>query len=493
MRIIRELLTGIILYIAIPATILYGAFVVSDKEGDRIANAFTFLQSDLVKPALESAPIAEAQIDAREVKIVETVNKIDIQKKLDLEDDINKIPLEFVDHALNTDDVLSDRLNRLSPEFKVPAVLRDRVKFWFDIYTKYSSRFSVIHHQQYPWIIFAVVDARNIYAQPTSRFTKDANERNSIANAKNNIRNLLTNLASKKKYTKLSAEEFRLYKLLESVPGKRQQVFKTAAYNVRDQRGQKNYYRSGIVHSSKYINEMEEIFARYDLPVELVRLPLVESSFNEAAQSKVGASGIWQFMVGTGTYYLKVGDQIDERNSPIKATEAAAKLMLSNFKILRSWPLAVTAYNHGPGGLFRAKKQLRTTALSEIIKKYKSPSFGFASMNFYCEFLAALHGEKYQDEIFGTMDKHLPLEADTIDLKYSMRARTLTDIVGITMEELKLYNPDLKNKTIAANTYLPVGYHIRLPVGRKARMELFHQQAEDAHSIVNDLDRKNRS
>ena len=98
--------------------------------------------------------------------------------------------------------------------------------------------------------------------------------------------------------------------------------------------------------------------------------------------------------------------------------------------------------------------------------------------------MAALYGEKYKDQIFGAMPKYPPLASETIDLKYSMRARTLTDMVGMTVEQLKLYNPDLKTQAIARATFLPVGYHIHLPVGRKSRLELFFQQADEARAAV---------
>ena len=216
---------------------------------------------------------------------------------------------------------------------------------------------------------------------------------------------------------------------------------------------------------------MEQIFAKYDVPVEIVKLPLVESSFNENAQSKVGASGVWQFMPAMGKKFLKIGHHADERNSPIKATEAAAKMLKGNFKILKSWPLAITAYNHGPGGLIKAKKILKTDDLEEIIENYKGRRFSFASQNFYSEFLAALYADKYQQEIFGTLDKHSPIEADTLRLKRSIRVMELAKIAGVTVEEIKLHNPDLRKRVVKRNPFLPAGYTIRLPVGSLERIE----------------------
>ncbi len=399
-------------------------------------------------------------------------------------DMINKIPLEYADQSISAEDIVNDKMNLLPQDFKVPDGLKKRVGFWLDIYTKYSSHFVLVHDAQNPWIVYKVVDLREIYDRGSNRFTKDANDRKTVIKSLHEVRAVLTRLAHRRDYRNLKPDEYQIYKLLEVVPGSRKKVFTTAAKNVRDQRGQKDFYRQGLISSSRYLTEMEEIFAGYDLPVELVRLPLVESSFNLDATSKVGASGVWQFMANMGKKYLRVGDRIDERNSPIKATDAAAKLMLSNFRVLKSWPLAVTAYNHGAGGIVHACKQLHTRSISDIVTKYKSRSFSFASQNFFAEFMAALYGEKYQDKVFGPMPKNPALEAETTDLRYSMRAKTLVNITGMTIEELKLYNPDLRAQAVAGATFLPVGYHIRLPLGRKARLELFNQEAVEAHNLV---------
>ena len=88
---------------------------------------------------------------------------------------------------------------------------------------------------------------------------------------------------------------------------------------------------------------------RHGVPEEIAALPHVESSFNPEAYSKVGAAGLWQFMPSTAKRFMRVDGIVDERLDPYSATEAAANLMLYNYRLLGSWPLTVTAYNHGPG------------------------------------------------------------------------------------------------------------------------------------------------
>lgn len=383
------------------------------------------------------------------------------------------LPLEYVNANLTKDDFLNDRYNRIPEVFKISSAMKKRVGFWFDIYTRYSSNFHVIHHVDYPWIVYKVIDTEKILNGEGHKWTKYHRAQALVKKEAQKVRAELAHLSRIKSYEKLSEEQQRYYNILSELPGTRKSVFLKASLNVRAQLGQKDFFRKGVVAASKYLPLMEEIFAQYDLPVELTRLPLVESSFNENAVSKVGASGIWQFMPGIGKRFLKVTDGIDERNSPLKATEAAAKLLLQNFKITKNWPFAITAYNHGPGGVLSASRKVRSNDLAVIIEKYSSERFGFASSNFFASYLAALHGEKYHEEIFGPLPKYPPHKSDIIRISTSFKAKTLADIVGITMEELRLFNPDLKARAITANSTLPAGYRVFLPAGRKARLELY--------------------
>ena len=117
-----------------------------------------------------------------------------------------------------------------------------------------------------------------------------------------------------------------------------------------------------------YLPYMERIFRNHGLPTELTRIVFVESMFNPKALSKVGASGVWQFMPATAKDYMLVNHYVDERNSPLKATEAAARFLKYNYRKLKSWPLAVTAYNHGANGMARAARTTNSKDLSFIIR-----------------------------------------------------------------------------------------------------------------------------
>ena len=106
---------------------------------------------------------------------------------------------------------------------------------------------------------------------------------------------------------------------------------------------------------------MRAVFRDQGMPDDLALLPHVESSFNVRAYSKYGAAGVWQFMRGTGRRFMKVDYVVDESLDPITATRAAARLLRENYAILGTWPLALTAYNHGAAGMARAVRSSAPT------------------------------------------------------------------------------------------------------------------------------------
>jgi membrane-bound lytic murein transglycosylase D len=365
--------------------------------------------------------------------------------------------------------ILNDHDNRISVEFTIPEDLRERTEFWFDIYTKYGTNHHVIHHSVYPWIIFKVVDVTEIMDGPENRWVKYHRAEKVVRHDRAEIFNTLIRLSKRKTYDNLSPLEKSLYDSLFVVNGPRKKVFHEAAINMRSQLGQKDFFIRGLQNSAKYIPTMEESFRQRGLPGELVRLPFVESSFNENAQSKVGASGVWQIMPYIGKHYVIMNNQIDERNNPIKATDVAANLLKQDYGHFRNWPLTVTAYNHGIGGVMKAVKATKSNYLPTIIKKYRGRAFGFASENYYTGFLAALYAEKYHNEVFGALYKEDLLMTDVFKLTRNMRVASILKATGLDKITLRNYNLDLK-KSISRNAYLPRGYRLHLPLGYKTRL-----------------------
>lgn len=362
-------------------------------------------------------------------------------------------------------DALLDPDNRIHKEFKVPKSLKIRTSFWFDIYTKYDEHHHIIHHTYYPWVIFKVINTQPFMKGRGPQWLRRQRGLDYVERQRKKIQKTLVRLSKKTTYKHLNSLEKKLFKKLKYVRGSRKTVFSLASRNVRSQIGQKNFFMSGLKKSSEHLHAMEEIFAQYKLPTELTRLPFVESSFNEKAQSKVGASGIWQIMPQTGKHYAIVNKFIDERNSPLKASHISAKIFRRYFRALKSWPLAITAYNNGLGNIRKAMKRSNSRQLGKLIYRNKNKgAFKFASSNFYTSFLAALHAEKYHKEIFEehNIQRDPKLFRHSFTLTKTMRPKTIAKLAGMKLEELVKHNLDIK-KAAQKNIKLPQGFKILLP------------------------------
>lgn len=358
--------------------------------------------------------------------------------------------------------VLADFENRISDEFNIPENLHNRVGFWFDIYTKYNSHNRVIHHSRYPWIIFEVVDVTPIIMaeSPKARWMRNQKADKFVEQEFKLFKKALLKIAKTGAINKQNTYEVAAQKALAPLKGALKKKARFAYDNIRVQTGQQDFFAAGLEVSPIYLSGMEEIFAEHKLPTELTRLPFVESSFNHKAVSKVGASGIWQFMSYTAKSFLTVNDFIDERNSPIKASVAAAKLLKENHMILhRSWPLAITAWNHGPNGIRKAMKATGTRDLGKIVDRYNSKTFDFASSNFYAEFLAALYAEKYHDLMYRDLKHQTPFDLHLAQLSKQMRVKTVLKLSKLSEDTFLFYNPDLK-KALQRNTLLPKGFRL---------------------------------
>ncbi len=370
--------------------------------------------------------------------------------------------------VLSKDQVLDDQELRVSDEFKVPENMRERVGFWFDVYTKYSFEYKIIHHEDYPWIVYRVVDTTETMKRPKARWVNNLKaeeitkkEVSDVRSKLKKISHLLQKYSFEKTREKLSDNEIVYLEMLKSLPGPLKRNAAKAASSVRYQTGQKNYFIDGLKISQKYMRTMESIFLENRIPIELTRLPMVESSFNRAAISKAGATGLWQFMPGTAKKFMVVTDNIDERRSIFKSTSAAAVLLKENYMLFKDWSFALTAYNHGPGGLKKAIRDTRSRDLGHIVDRYETRNFSFASQNYYSEFLAALYAHKYAPEVFGDLELPEALEFEKVELKLRLKASVIAQWAQTDVEKLAEMNPDL-TKAIKKNREIPKGFQIYL-------------------------------
>ena len=240
-------------------------------------------------------------------------------------------------------------------------------------------------------------------------------------------------------------------------------ALREAAGRVRFQLGQSDRFRVGLERSGAWRPHIARTLAAAGLPAELIALPHVESSFDPFAGSKVGAAGLWQFMPGTGKLYLRVDAAVDERYDPFRATEGAVQLLANNFRLLGSWPLALTAYNHGAAGMRRARDTMGTDDFAVIARRYRGSAFGFASRNFYPSFLAALTIDQDPGRWFPGVVRAPEAEYTEIELPRIAWMVDLQRTVGLPMTQLRELNPALREAAWRGERPLPAGYRLRLP------------------------------
>jgi membrane-bound lytic murein transglycosylase D len=193
--------------------------------------------------------------------------------------------------------------------------------------------------------------------------------------------------------------------------------------------------------------------------------------YNFRARSKVGASGVWQFTAGTGRRYLQIDSAVDARNDVWLAADAAARMLSADHDRIRSWPLALTGYNHGIAGMERAVRQLGTRDIGVITERYASPSFGFASRNFYASFVAAVTVFADRAKLFPGVD---PLPAVTFDEFRPGRFVSLLDLASLTqtdVETLVSLNPALDEEVIRGRMLVPGTYSLRVPEGARVSFQ----------------------
>ena len=356
--------------------------------------------------------------------------------------------------------------------------LEPNVNFWTRIYAEFESTKGVIHDKYRLDIIYEVIDLK-----PQNVAGSRVTNRQRIKNIKSRYRAILTRLAQGK--APQNQTEQRVKRLFG--PDATTADFQAAIYRLRCQVGQKDRFRAGIIRSGAYIGRIKAIFRENGLPEELAYLPHVESSYHPKAHSKSGAAGIWQFTRATGKKYLRITPAFDERWDPLVATYGAAKLLRHNYRKFNSWPLAITAYNHGTAGVLRAQRTKGDYV--DIFKHYRSKSFRFASRNFYSEFLAACRVAERPDEYFGELTLDQPLRYEEVKLKGYVSLPRLIERFQLDRLLVHRLNPALSTSVRKGRRYVPKGFHLRLPpmenVSFIAELEtLYKNVAPTGHTYI---------
>jgi membrane-bound lytic murein transglycosylase D len=337
--------------------------------------------------------------------------------------------------------------------FPRPPELEPAVHFWIRVYTEIDTNSGFLHDDENLSVVYETLHfGPHVSPHERERLVDEARDR--YVTALKRIAKAAGPLSpDDQRVRDLWGEQVTPQRLLE------------ATDHIRFQLGQSDRFRAGLERSGQWEEHIAETLSRLGLPPELAVLPHVESSFNPAAHSKVGAAGLWQFMRSTGRRYMRIDSTVDDRLDPFRSTEAAAQLLSYNYRLLGTWPLALTAYNHGAAGMRRAVESLGTDDIATIIRNYRSPSFGFASRNFYASFLAALDVDKNWEKYFGALPRAPEARFQEIAMPVRASVTALERALGIDRDTLRDLNPALRAVCWRGVRPVPKGYRLRLPLG----------------------------
>ncbi|MGC1458940.1 MAG: transglycosylase SLT domain-containing protein, partial [Steroidobacteraceae bacterium] len=357
----------------------------------------------------------------------------------------------------------------LDKNFPQPAALDRDVNFWIRVYTEIGTNAGFLHDQYNLGVVYETIQFDpGMSARQRERLVE--NHRQQIVAALKRIAHATGTLSPEDQHIRdMWGDAYSPARVLSAVE------------DIRFQLGQSDRFREGLVRSGLWQAHIEQTLSDLGLPRELGVLPHVESSFNAAAYSKSGAAGMWQFMRSTGRRYLRIDSAVDDRMDPFRSTEAAAQLLSFNYRLLGTWPLALTAYNHGAEGMRRAKEQLRTDDIVMVVRNYHSRSFGFASRNYYVSFLAAVTVDKDPEKYFGAIKREPDARFQEVTLPGFVTVSALTHALHINADQLRRLNPALLPACWEGRRRVPKGYVLRLPVsGPEWTTELLAQRLSPA-------------
>jgi membrane-bound lytic murein transglycosylase D len=210
----------------------------------------------------------------------------------------------------------------------------------------------------------------------------------------------------------------------------------------------RDFARVVMGRSALYFDMFEEMLAKYDMPIELKYLAVIESGLRPQVKSRAGALGLWQFMYRTGLYYdLEENSYIDERMDPYLATDAACRYLKKLHEIYDDWNMALAAYNAGPGNVNKAiRRSGGKTSYWEV-----RPFLPRETQGYVPNFIGAAYILTYHKEhnLIPMPAKLHNAQLDTICLKRAVRMNRITEVTGWDLDEIKALNPIYKT------TYIP--------------------------------------
>lgn len=241
-----------------------------------------------------------------------------------------------------------------------------------------------------------------------------------------------------------------------------------------------------------YYPWMKEIFDKYDVPEEIIYITIIESALNPTAVSPAGATGIWQFMYGTGKLYgLEVSTYVDDRRDPYKATDAAARHFRDLYNIFNDWGLAISAYNCGPGNVRKAIQ--RSGGKTDFWGV--CPFLPRETQNYFPAYIGALYMMTYHN-LYGITPASLtfPTNVDTVMVDKELHLEQVAQVMGLNLKDLTTLNPQYKRNIIPA--FNGKQYPLRLPANEAVRFIALKDTIQKYHydeyfNVTKDLNKVN--
>ena len=332
-----------------------------------------------------------------------------------------------------------------------PPALEPAVRFWTRVFTEVDTRSGFLHDDRELGVVYETLS----WSGDLGRAGREA----LVEPQRRAVQNTLLALADGTANT--ADPQVRRVRALWQ--GASPEQLRAAAARVRFQLGQSDRFSAALRRAGLWEPHIRSTLREHGVPQEIGALPYVESGFDPMAGSYVGAAGLWQFMASTGRLFLRIDQFVDERYDPHAATVAAAKLLRGNYDALGTWPLALTAYNHGRAGMRRAVDTVGSDDIAVLIERYDGPAFGFASRNFYPTFLAAQGLSANPEPHFGPIAKSPPARMQEVTLPAYLPLRAVETQLGVNRAELQALNPALRRGVWEKTQLLPKGYDLRLP------------------------------
>jgi membrane-bound lytic murein transglycosylase D len=239
--------------------------------------------------------------------------------------------------------------------------------------------------------------------------------------------------------------------------------------------------------ASYYFPIFEEALDKYDMPMELKYMAIIESALNPIARSRANAVGLWQFMYGTGKMYkLEIGTFVDERQDPVKATEAAVRYLKDLYDIYQNWHLVIAAYNCGPGNVNKAIRRSGGTSDYWSIY-YRLP---METRGYVPAFIAASYVmNHYQLHNLQPRYPDFPIVTDTMMVNSYLHFDQISEVIDVPVEALRALNPQYRMDIIPAKSDKP--YVLKIPIEQVAAFvdheQEIYEHKRDEHFPNNEI------